>query len=344
MRILLLATLLTVPLTAQDNCRTPNGDVRSSCIHSLATDVTAESPIKGSGSGVRFEGTRDKSKVDAFIGYEITDVAGTYLKASTAIKETDESKTFSTLSGLTAGTSVSVGMYGILYEPNADAAEQKRVCDAYKATPEFLQKPQDERDTFRCTILTLPETFREQFKAAVNWGPTPTISGVQLTANAKEFEYFNTAFATEKKNHTGYGAKIAYGYFPRRRVRFFGGDIAYESAYKPQDPANICVPVPDSAATQCKTLAVGEPKHQKNLIVSLEARTFLGTRAGFIPRVHYEFKKRDVSIEVPIFFLHDADGAFNGGLTFAWQPEAKGSAFSANFFIGTLARAGRFFQ
>src|SRR5687767_2510782 len=80
MRILLIATLLALPVFAQDDCRTASGALERSCIHAAATDVTAENPIKGSGSGLRFEGTRDKSKVDAFIGYEITDVSATYLK------------------------------------------------------------------------------------------------------------------------------------------------------------------------------------------------------------------------------------------------------------------------
>jgi len=347
MKHLAIALLFFAPtLAAEDACRTSTNALRPECIHAAAGDPTAESPIQGSNLGARFEATRDKAKVDAFLGYEFTDSEAAYLKVSSAIKDQEQQKTFSNLSGLANGTSVTAGMYSILFAPSADVHAQDVVCDEYKASADYKTNPANPADPkeFQCSIGTLPEPYKTRYKKTINWGPTPKIGGIQVTANTNEFKYFKSDYSSTKESHTGYGIAAGFGRFPLGRVHYLGLNVAYENSYKAGDDANICVPVPNATATKCQTLAVGAPTKKTNFIGTVELRAFFGTRAGIIPRVHYEFKKRDVSVELPVYFLHDADGGFNGGVTFGWQPEAKGPAFTASMFFGVLSRAGRFWE
>ena len=81
----------------------------------------------------------------------------------------------------------------------------------------------------------------------------------------------------------------------------------------------------------CVSGRLGAPQNDWNRLLWVEARSAVW-RVPFSFRVTREFEDRETGIDMPIYLLHDPDGAFTGGIRFGWTSE---DGADAGVFVGT---------
>lgn len=102
-----------------------------------------------------------------------------------------------------------------------------------------------------------------------------------------------------------------------------------EGGFKEADKLSFCEPAKGlegfPALESCQDLAGAAPTAADSDLVSVEYRRAFSTRMGFALRGFYRdsnSKPDDFGFEVPLYFLSNKEGDFQGGVTFGWRDQA----------------------
>ncbi|MDY7095760.1 MAG: hypothetical protein SX243_22525 [Acidobacteriota bacterium] len=111
-----------------------------------------------------------------------------------------------------------------------------------------------------------------------------------------------------------------------------------ERGYEAAKNITFCEPVDDfedfSALADCQDIARGAPSGVESDLLTLEYRRKFG-KAGLALRGFHRTKSgqpNDFGFEVPIYFIPNKDGNFQGGLTFGWSDQADNVTLAV--FVG----------
>lgn len=146
-----------------------------------------------------------------------------------------------------------------------------------------------------------------------------------------------TSFAEAKEKNTPFSFGTSFGYIPhinRPWGFFFGGE--YKRYYELPDEETRC-PVASGGAVSvtCFTSAFAPPEKKTDATIFGAVR-FTGpiVKLPFSAelKVAYEPKDDRWGVALPVYFIKDKDGKFNGGFKTSWESDTDD--FSFGFFIG----------
>lgn len=114
--------------------------------------------------------------------------------------------------------------------------------------------------------------------------------------------------------------------------------VSRERGYEAADPLTFCQEAEGAAPLEsCKTFAGAPPADEEATLVGLEYR-LAGRRISWSPRVYYrafdsDAKSEDeLGVEVPIYFLTNKDGGFQGGIVLGWSDQDDDGSIAV--FVG----------
>lgn len=106
-----------------------------------------------------------------------------------------------------------------------------------------------------------------------------------------------------------------------------------ERSYEPADEVDVCSPVLGELSS-CESISLGDPEPVDSYVISLEYRSKMQKMAYAI-RAFYrgvDSKEDDYGIELPIYFLRNTAGGFQGGIALGWRDQDDNG--SVSIFVG----------
>jgi hypothetical protein len=114
--------------------------------------------------------------------------------------------------------------------------------------------------------------------------------------------------------------------------------VSRERGYEAADPLTFCEEAEDVAPLEsCKTFAGAPPGDEDATLVGLEYRV-AGRRVSWSPRLYYRIHDSDaksedeLGVELPIYFLTNKDGGFQGGVVLGWSDQDDDGSIAV--FVG----------
>lgn len=96
--------------------------------------------------------------------------------------------------------------------------------------------------------------------------------------------------------------------------------MRYEHAYEGATPRQYCIPVGNSAALRCRTLALGAPDAAAPVLLTAETRWFINEQSGISPRFTADLTgEKGVDIELPILVRQKTDQGFTSAVAVGWR-------------------------
>lgn len=176
-------------------------------------------------------------------------------------------------------------------------------------------------DTASPELLDAYRTFRlEQY----GWG---RLYRLKVGASRNHYDFLDAALAEQSSTEVGWTVGAAAGLTTPERKALYSVGFDLERTYDEEDEGVFCVAL---YPTACTSGRLGAPTRAWHRLVWLEARSVAFT-VPFSLRVTRDLGDDVTGVDLPLFLLHDADGAFTGGLRLGWTSE-KG--FDAGVFIG----------
>ena len=150
------------------------------------------------------------------------------------------------------------------------------------------------------------------------------------------------SLTAQKESHGGDAVTLSAGWMPLRwGLYYLGATYRYEQRYASNPMVELCTPIGPVGSLRCGDQSVGAPKEKTRSVGQVEVRHYFpGSDIGINPRLSRDFENKVTAFEVPVYFIRNAQGVLNGGLSLGWreagEDEATG-AWSVAFFIGALS-------
>jgi len=298
------------------------------------TVVTAGRELSQGKSSIEFSAVAGDSDATIVIG-DVFDTStddkvasrGWRLKLSSPINDKGKgSADFATLSGLSNGLSLDLALN---YATTAK-------LDSGKAWRELCALSGQQNNDCKLDVIDeqavngdsteLRSAYQKYTKEYFKWGH---IYELKIGAARNQYDYLDPALSEQSTTKLGWTIGASMGLStPKRNAMFaFGFDL--ERAYEEQD-SNVYCPDSPSFPVQCVTGSLGTPNKDWNRLLWVEARS-AAFDIPFSFRVTRELEDSITGIDMPIYFLHDEDGLFTGGLRLGWTSE---NGFDAGIFVG----------
>ena len=183
----------------------------------------------------------------------------------------------------------------------------------------------------------LSDDVREKLRSMIKLNTARTF-GIKATITRPSFKYRPTADAVDvaDERHTGIATTAGFGILWPAKV-YAGVAAGYESAWSAAgDASTLCQALPDlPAVSQCTETVVGLPVKKDGAVVAVVLR-YISPRFVIAPRFEYRETKDVKNLDVPIYFVPEADGAkLTGGVMY----RLKNGDSSVFAFVGTAVPA-----
>jgi hypothetical protein len=186
--------------------------------------------------------------------------------------------------------------------------------------------------------FTDPELRRRYFQLQ-HASDHPLLLGARVRVGRNRFNYLDpTALSASGESHNDWAIVGSAGaYWPS--LGYLGGVYEYQEYYKPgSSPSEVCVPLGDAGASQCKDAVIGPPKKEQSQLARVFLRRFFkGARAAVQPSFSRDFTKKVTSFDLPIYFLQSTDEkkpGLTGGVRFGWRSDTDDWVIAV--FIGPV--------
>jgi hypothetical protein len=107
----------------------------------------------------------------------------------------------------------------------------------------------------------------------------------------------------------------------------------YQNAFTAQSSSTMCLS--QTGGVNCQTGSFGAPKHVEKMLLSLGSDTLVtiaGHPVGLGPQFTYDAIGHTVGIDFPIYFITNATGGLNAGISAGWTSDKHD--FSVGFIVG----------
>jgi hypothetical protein len=142
--------------------------------------------------------------------------------------------------------------------------------------------------------------------------------GLSFLGNSHSYSWVAKAAPTKivKQTDEGYGfgptyARVLDG------ISLIAG-FSYERPYQGGQGQQICSPIGATTSTSCTTASVGAPTKGISRIYSFEIRAVIVKGFAIAPRLEYDQASANYGINLPVYFVPNAQDILNGGLEFGW--------------------------
>lgn len=165
-----------------------------------------------------------------------------------------------------------------------------------------------------------------------------TFWGFEVSGGQKEREFFELDGSTDSEDRIGYAASILGGMLLKNNWSLYGKG-SWKRDYDENDSVTSCSAVDDSSFMSCKDLPLGQAEESESLVVSAQAvRPFeklfgKGPPWAIAPAAAYDIDESKWELQLPVYLLTNADGAFSGGVSASWQSEAADDEWSFSLFV-----------
>jgi hypothetical protein len=162
----------------------------------------------------------------------------------------------------------------------------------------------------------------------------PWIWGAKAKLGYQNFEFIDaTAVAKHKQSETPWAVGAFIAYNPDAWRSMFTLSAQYQDAFQNSANGTVC-PAPDGSGTplSCLNGPIGNPKETKGMQVSFEARRDFGFAATGLTAT-YDFEKKILGVELPVYFVKDKDGKFNAGIKGGWRDDTHD--FTVSVFVSS---------
>jgi hypothetical protein len=148
----------------------------------------------------------------------------------------------------------------------------------------------------------------------------------------KVANFFRADGGKDKETDLPYAVSASYGWIGSTWLASVRG--RYETRYTEGDAANHCKPLAgaDSSAglASCEQLPFGAPTRSRAFVATAEARWYIA-KFAVSPVVAYDFKKKVLGLQLPIYLVRNSDGQLTGGFRLGWRDDTH--ALTASVFI-----------
>lgn len=271
------------------------------------------------------EASRKEAKAVASTGIDIEGAPLNLqfrLGAQTPIsKDEDAEAEVLDLKGLGDGTEVELALHGYWWAAPERPSSVVTWCNAHKTN---LSKVSD---CMRLRINQIPDTLYGDFLKAAGW-TSPVLFDIGWKAGRAKASYLeeNTLKSgTLDKLAQSFGADVGVlvttlGPF---KTALFAAGYHYELDYKKSSATQICTPYGVTAALRCRSAVIGRPKKNEGALLSAELRGYFNPRWAINPQFVRSQHDRTWTVEMPIYFIPDGNGALIGGISPKYASDSK---------------------
>ncbi len=164
----------------------------------------------------------------------------------------------------------------------------------------------------------LARRFREFTREHIPW---MWDFGLNIEGLRVRSEYLTPQLARNTRRDEQWNAGVDVSAITPSRRNAFAFGASYGHDLKPGDIAILCPPSNGTDPVQCVSGPLGAPEESAGFKVSAEARGEF-RRLGYNLRVEHNLATDRDTVDLPIYFLRNAEGALMGGLRFGWSSDA----------------------
>lgn len=232
------------------------------------------------------------------------------------------------LRGALPGTALELSLTGVRW-PASTGTEMLQWCERRKATG-AIDTDQVCSSLTQDTIESRYRALVDEYKNATGWG-SPYVYQISASASYDEHEFVdNTSLEEGSANTVPFTVSGTFGRFFGPTLVTFGG--RFERRFDDADEVQVCTPAGVGSAEACKTAPLGEPESGFKTVITGQARRFLRQSMAASLNGSYRLDDKTWSLEAPLYFIPDGDGALIGGIVPAWSSEDE--EFTIRLFVG----------
>ena len=237
-----------------------------------------------------------------------------------------------TLDGLADHLSVGLAYTrGFLPRLTTEGVEgQRRICTELGIQPEAECSDTSVRTTAtamgRDPGVEVDRFFDASFADSRIW-----LISLEAKGGLSKFDYLDADTGNDVST-TSYPTSLAVA-FGWLSSSLYTVKLAYQQQYRGGDAAVVCGAGERlDGMGRCDERAVEGPTRTTATLLSFSRRQFW-TRFALSPQMTYDFQNADLGVEVPAYFIRNANGQFIGGLRFGWALRESGTARSLSVFV-----------
>lgn len=219
-------------------------------------------------------------------------------------------------------------------------AEARRICRIVEAAYRAQGSPAEDAGVIDCVKFSLPGFAVKRYAPrefdnymSLFFDPDASLImwGVSAAVGTEKFDYRNPATFAElssKEKPWSLSAYWAYEKISWQSLLTFRFEHKrlYEEAAKEircRNPSDV---------TTCLEARFGPPQGASLDLVSMDFRRRLGGY-GFALTASYDVREDSVAVDVPVYFIRDGSGGFNGGVRAGW--DSKRDDVKIGVFVNT---------
>jgi hypothetical protein len=202
-------------------------------------------------------------------------------------------------------------------------------------------------DESECTYLGLrAKGLGDQALTAIEFG-LPKIFSLRVSTGRQSFKIVNpeTLVSVDTvKDHTesrdSFSGTLTLGILSRKGT-YWGLNAVAKRDYEGSPSNEVCLPIPNTAATQCRQMVLKGPEESESEVYQAELRRFFSlggsetANLGINPRISYDRDKDAEEYQVLLYFLGNETG-LNGGLDLGYRTDTDD--FAVRAFVGKAFR------
>lgn len=171
--------------------------------------------------------------------------------------------------------------------------------------------------------------------------------GLEATLGSEKFDFADPeTLADQSQTEESFKGSLSGGYLPLgSRTYYVGGRYTYQETHSGKPATEICQPLGDGGALQCKSVALGAPVKKGESLATIELRRYFNTASNgsaatrvpwaINPRLTWNLDSEELGVALPFYFFTDTEGNLNGGLSVEWRTDTEEVVVHA--FFGGLS-------
>jgi hypothetical protein len=199
--------------------------------------------------------------------------------------------------------------------------------------PELQKLCQEAVQANDCDDDQIAPEKRAEWDRHFHYSRTAAVFSARARVAHNEFRWLDrTTLAPGEEKHTDYSLGAMVGLF-NPSIGFLAAHFDQQEFYQAGRATQLCRPLGATGGSTCSNVVLSAPAKASPGVVRLEWRKFLGRgNIAINPVFSRDLEDKVSSIQVPIYFLSDANGGLNGGVSFGWRSDQD--TFLASVFVG----------
>jgi hypothetical protein len=245
-------------------------------------------------------------------------------------KDDDAEASVVDLKGLGDGTEVELALHGYWWAAPERPSRVVAWCEVHKTAMSRVP------DCTHLRINQVPDSLYGNFLKTAGWS-NPVLFDIGWKVGRAKASYLeeNTLKAgsfDKLAQSLGTDLGILLTSFGPFKTALLAGGYHYEVDFKKSSATQICTPYGTTAALRCRSAVIGRPKKNEGALLSAEMRAYFNPRWAINPQFVRSQSERTWTLEMPIYFVPDGNGALIGGISPKYASDSKD--WELRIFVG----------